>query len=742
MIVAHVRARWFVSLLGVTTVPFLIAIFIFVRGERLIRDESSRVYDGQLSVLVQGLDSVLDNVRALEISMFQDEELKQLSSGSFPRSEEYLVARNLIRKYGELAVVPGGSVDWIVFMVNSNKVLAPTAYTSDINYLGREIYGRPSWTLSGWRLTMRNLDNQQIQLMGPAGWNQSDDRSVLVYSRHVSTTADGNPEAILVFDLSTPLVRDLMDSMLAEPRNLLMFRSRGQAVAIGSGEAFPELDLPNTLHSEPSTVHSNGVRYSIFHDQTQFMPIDVFFAVADAGTSGALRVHRIVGIFALLLCLAVAVALSALLVVRQYNPVRRLLQLVIGSKAPDVASRSDEFRVIEDALTRAMDETVELRSVVLGHERSLEIFRFRSLLRGVAADTNASAAEYFRLAGVEHFSVLLIDPVAADDASRVERTVRDHFDGVFSVCDMVSMGTGICVVVGTAGNMESGHFVTHARALLESLHSQIGTDVALATSEIYKITDSIRAAVEDAQRALEYRIVDGTRHLLESHVATIRRETFEFPLNLENELINHVVVGEFEEALAITDSILQRNFVDKALDIEMGRCLAFSLATMFVRTLNRVSRFREINFWDELRPIDRISRCRTYESLRATIVDLLKAVCEEIATHKQTRSEVLVQSVIDYVSGELDDPNLGTKRIADHFDMNPAYLARVFREQQGLSLSDYINKTRIEISKQLLSATDRTLADIGNQIGYPQSSSFIRFFKKFEGITPGAFRDG
>ena len=60
-------------------------------------------------------------------------------------------------------------------------------------------------------------------------------------------------------------------------------------------------------------------------------------------------------------------------------------------------------------------------------------------------------------------------------------------------------------------------------------------------------------------------------------------------------------------------------------------------------------------------------------------------MCEEIETNKQSRSEILVQTISEYINQKLHDPNLGTKDIADRFDMNAAYLARVFKKSEGIT---------------------------------------------------------
>ena len=79
--------------------------------------------------------------------------------------------------------------------------------------------------------------------------------------------------------------------------------------------------------------------------------------------------------------------------------------------------------------------------------------------------------------------------------------------------------------------------------------------------------------------------------------------------------------------------------------------------------------------------------------------------------------------------------------IAEHFDMNPHYISMQFKEQSGESLKTFINFVRIEKAKQILLTTPKKLEEIANMVGFIDNNAFIRVFKKFEGITPGKYRE-
>ncbi|GIQ67027.1 hypothetical protein PACILC2_55950 [Paenibacillus cisolokensis] len=56
-------------------------------------------------------------------------------------------------------------------------------------------------------------------------------------------------------------------------------------------------------------------------------------------------------------------------------------------------------------------------------------------------------------------------------------------------------------------------------------------------------------------------------------------------------------------------------------------------------------------------------------------------------------------------------------------------------------MTDYLAQVRIERSKQLMKESKHTISQIARSVGYANDVGFIRVFKKYEGITPGKYRD-
>jgi len=86
--------------------------------------------------------------------------------------------------------------------------------------------------------------------------------------------------------------------------------------------------------------------------------------------------------------------------------------------------------------------------------------------------------------------------------------------------------------------------------------------------------------------------------------------------------------------------------------------------------------------------------------------------------------------------------NMNVSEVADYLGISYAYLSKIFKNQFGGSekLLDYLNRIRIEKAKELLASAELSLNEIADQVGYNNTQSLQRFFKKYENTTLGDYR--
>lgn len=77
--------------------------------------------------------------------------------------------------------------------------------------------------------------------------------------------------------------------------------------------------------------------------------------------------------------------------------------------------------------------------------------------------------------------------------------------------------------------------------------------------------------------------------------------------------------------------------------------------------------------------------------------------------------------------------------LAAEADVHPAHLARVFRQQFGYSVGEYVRRRRIEFTFERIEAGE-PLNDIAIGAGFANQPHFSRTFKAVTGLSPGQFR--
>ncbi|MCA0754764.1 helix-turn-helix domain-containing protein [Paenibacillus sp. N4] len=83
---------------------------------------------------------------------------------------------------------------------------------------------------------------------------------------------------------------------------------------------------------------------------------------------------------------------------------------------------------------------------------------------------------------------------------------------------------------------------------------------------------------------------------------------------------------------------------------------------------------------------------------------------------------------------------LGLEQLAERLHLSKYYVSRVFHEETGSHITDYLTARRVKQACRLLQSTSLSVEQVGIQVGYPNVSYFISLFKKVVGTTPLKYR--
>lgn len=133
--------------------------------------------------------------------------------------------------------------------------------------------------------------------------------------------------------------------------------------------------------------------------------------------------------------------------------------------------------------------------------------------------------------------------------------------------------------------------------------------------------------------------------------------------------------------------------------------------------------------------------------LAATDRQEMKNVFEEVLVyiykniHVQKQNEDIVSEIRSFLEREYTDSSLNISTIAEAIGKKSRYISKVYKEETGEGILDYLNEIRIHQAKLLLCTKKYTSEKISEMVGYASYKTFRRIFIKQTGITPGRFAD-
>jgi YesN/AraC family two-component response regulator len=76
-----------------------------------------------------------------------------------------------------------------------------------------------------------------------------------------------------------------------------------------------------------------------------------------------------------------------------------------------------------------------------------------------------------------------------------------------------------------------------------------------------------------------------------------------------------------------------------------------------------------------------------------------------------------------------------------YINMNSSYFSRLFKNQVGISFSEYLIKARVNKATEYLKFTKLSIEEIADLTGFKNVSYFYKTYKKIEKLTPGDVRE-
>lgn len=210
-----------------------------------------------------------------------------------------------------------------------------------------------------------------------------------------------------------------------------------------------------------------------------------------------------------------------------------------------------------------------------------------------------------------------------------------------------------------------------------------------------------------------------------------------YPFEREKELIEKIRLGDKEGANQILNDILGYIFYYNSF--EMVKLLSVSLMVVLGRTALEVGADLELLFGVQFTQIKKIFNTTDLDELTVALTKAVDWFIDCTFSVSNVKNRHVIFKAVNYIRNNYSSICLDD--VAAAVGLNATYFSRLFKEETGKSYTEYLNRIRVEASKELL-RKGVPLAEIAQRVGFNDQSYFTTIFKKHEGVSPRKWQQG
>ncbi len=723
-------------------VPFVTIFLLYGYVENTLKNQVVLSSERTLGQFFSLVDNVMGEINQSCISIaceeICDDYLREYLEGNPSAGYSAVEVRNMLEEYWReiffdlLVYYPATGR---VISLKNGSLLAP-------DYL-RSTYGRQDVQLERYS-PLINCDSPKPQMIS---FTDAEGQTYFGINMRSRTIGKERREYVVGIVFEPEYISELMiQELLHNDGTLLIFDSNKQLVLSGDGATFYSLDeyIQNGTLTEIATEEGT---YMMVAEQAQGITGYYAYAARMDEFWADIFNLRLVCMLGCILCLAMTVVLVVRSTRNVYDPIGTVVQRMEqqGVASYDRASHT-EIEFMEKVLEKTNTEKLDLRRQARKGEGLQSEQQVLALLKGELERPEQDGALLEKLGfsgGIGLYRVILI---FVQKRQNMDLPMQDFV--IRNVFEEVSRANGYGHIVELAANQyallagyekgtDVGAEMENLRSCQSYIRQQLGLETVLSSSRVHQGLSEVQKAFDEAEMAMKH------KYLLEDadyiDYKDIRNREFIYSSYMESNLSRSIIGfinGKTQEPAAadFVAEIMQLCHIDSETSMDNIECFKYEIVSI----INKVFMICGISEERKER-IQQLIMQPTLEKFRQELTALLQQL-REVKQHG-SKQDLICQKAAEYIAENYHNPQLSVTQLGEELKLSPYYASKLFKEKYEMSMSDYMAKIRVQKAKEQLRGTGLSIKEIAEQNGFLSSNVFIRTFKKWEGVTPGVYRE-
>lgn len=271
----------------------------------------------------------------------------------------------------------------------------------------------------------------------------------------------------------------------------------------------------------------------------------------------------------------------------------------------------------------------------------------------------------------------------------------------------------------------------------------VKAEVIIAVSNICRGMYEAAQCAEQCEAALNYRFLSGPKATIYYNDIAAYTQMVP-PADVDDEKLDEQLIAAIKKAdkqeaqgkLNLMAMYLRQKGGDSYLYMIM--CVNRLFAHM-ERELADSNVALSSMFTDPLAELKKITTQRNLNDAMGMLSETVGKMCEFFKEQSKRYSKP-VASAITYIKDHFNQSDLSIEQVAAAVYLSTAHFSTIFKNEIGVTFTDYLINIRMEHAKRLLLQTDQKIYEISIASGYDSAAYFSSAFKKYTGISPSEFK--
>ncbi|MFD0711923.1 helix-turn-helix domain-containing protein [Paenibacillus sp. GCM10027626] len=562
---------------------------------------------------------------------------------------------------------------------------------------------------------------------------------------------ESTPYGTLLFQVKETVIRSFIDEVFGKYEgNSIVFDQDGNVITslqpddsiyTEQLQRFYAAGMAET--SEPITINGEPFLFSsVQSDVVHWTYVTLIPTKELMKTVSEMRWKSMAGLLTVLL---IGSGATFYFSIKHYNPIKQLKDFA-ENKWGKRAGNINEIEIVRQVIDSISDDNTNLANQVMSSRHALKDYLLFKLIKGQIynmAEFNSLGKNVDLVFTKSSFMVAVFylhmtEKILNFKHERMVSFLEEQLPGDVEGYAKESMDYNVVVLLLAMEPENKERVERQISNLKNNINDGWNFHVTVGIGSLYDDLSIVGKSYLEAMTALQYRFISGNNRVI--RFADIDNKDFalsDYPTR-ELEQLGAAIKREDIEAIGEAIRAITHIIHHHQLSIFVARSLCYDVINTVIKTVVDMND-NYLSDDGEYPDVLTLMKFDTIEELEDAVLKLCERICAMIRSKRSNQSS-LMQKLEQYLDQRYCDPAVSVRATAETVGVTASYLSRYFKEQTGMTLTEYINGKRMKAAEDLLKHSDESIQNIVYKIGYYDQSSFIRKFKSKNGITPGDFR--